>query len=196
MQHCCKKRTVNVLPTYYLHFKAKPHQKLDNEGAKQGSSIPSSRFKVSFNPVIPMVIFGIPCILSISNLAYCFVLKSRIPNPESRIPNPGLQKRRILHPDKPIGETRQWISFFRVLSMSRSQWGSGTTKKSTVNSLLTDTCLRRTPGVGLCRFSVNYTRLIQQQDGKVSWRRESAQKGLNTTSGAQFPALPLVKPVV
>ena len=34
------------------------------------------------------------------------------------------------------------------------------------------------------------------QDGNVSWRRESARKGLNTTSGAQFAALPLVKPVV
>ena len=94
-------------------------------------------------------------------LASRVYFKSRIsPTVCVKIPNPGLQKRRILHPDKPIGETRQWISFFRVLSMSRSQWGSGTTKKSTVNSLLTDTCLRRTPGVGLCRFSVNYTRLI------------------------------------
>ena len=33
-------------------------------------------------------------------------------------------------------------------------------------------------------------------DGKVSWRRESARKGPNTTSIAQFAALPLVKPVV
>ena len=33
-------------------------------------------------------------------------------------------------------------------------------------------------------------------DGNVSWRRESARKGLNMTSGAQFAALPLVKPVV
>ena len=41
--------------------------------------------------------------------------------------------------------------------MSRSQWGSGTTKKSTVNSVLTDIYLRRTPGVGPCRFLVNYT---------------------------------------
>ena len=40
------------------------------------------------------------------------------------------------------------------------------------------------------------TRLIEQQDGNVSWRRESARKGLNTTSDAQFAALPLVKPVV
>ena len=39
-------------------------------------------------------------------------------------------------------------------------------------------------------------RLILQQDGNVSWRRETARKGLNTTSGAQFAALPLVKPVV
>ena len=39
-------------------------------------------------------------------------------------------------------------------------------------------------------------RLIQQQDGKVSWLLESARKGLNTTSGAQFAALPLVKPMV
>ena len=38
-------------------------------------------------------------------------------------------------------------------------------------------------------------RLIQQQDGNVSWRRESTRKGLNTTSGAQFAALPLVKMV-
>ena len=97
-----------------------------------------------------MVILGIPCILSISNLASILLFCVKIPNP-------GLQKRHIPHPDKPIGETRQWISFFRVLSMSRSQWGSGTTKKSTVNSLLTDTCLTRTPGVGPCRFLVNYT---------------------------------------
>ena len=31
---------------------------------------------------------------------------------------------------------------------------------------------------------------------EVCWRRESAQKGLNTTSGPQFASLPLVKPVV
>ena len=97
-----------------------------------------------------MVILGIPCILSISNLASILLFCVKIPNP-------GLQKRHIPHPDKPIGETRQWISFFRVLTMSRSQWGIGTTKKSTVNSLLTDTCLTRTPGVGPCRFLVNYT---------------------------------------
>ena len=30
----------------------------------------------------------------------------------------------------------------------------------------------------------------------VSWRREGARKGLNAISGAQFAALPLVKPVV
>ena len=41
-----------------------------------------------------------------------------------------------------------------------------------------------------------YIRLILQQDGNVIWRRESARKGLNTISGAQFAALPLVKPVV
>ena len=39
-------------------------------------------------------------------------------------------------------------------------------------------------------------RLIKQQDGNVGWQRESARRGLNTTSGAQFVALPLVKPVV
>ena len=39
-------------------------------------------------------------------------------------------------------------------------------------------------------------RLIQQQGGNGSGRRESARKGLNTTSGAQLAALPLVKPVV
>ena len=33
-------------------------------------------------------------------------------------------------------------------------------------------------------------------DGNVSRGRESAMKGLNTTSGAQFAALPLIKPVV
>ena len=39
-------------------------------------------------------------------------------------------------------------------------------------------------------------RLIQQQGGNGSGRRESVRKGLNTTSGAQLAALPLVKPVV
>ena len=39
-------------------------------------------------------------------------------------------------------------------------------------------------------------RLISHQDGNVGWRRESVEKGLNMTSGAQFAALPLVKPVV
>ena len=38
-------------------------------------------------------------------------------------------------------------------------------------------------------------RLIWQQDGNVIRRRESARKGLNSTFGAQFSALPLVKPV-
>ena len=38
-------------------------------------------------------------------------------------------------------------------------------------------------------------RMTLQQNGSVSWRRERARKGLNTTSGAQFAALPLVKPV-
>ena len=33
-------------------------------------------------------------------------------------------------------------------------------------------------------------------NGNVSWRRESSRKELNATSGAQFVALPLVKPVV
>ena len=37
---------------------------------------------------------------------------------------------------------------------------------------------------------------IGSRDGNVSWGRESAMKGLNTTSGAQFAALPLIKPVV
>ena len=36
-------------------------------------------------------------------------------------------------------------------------------------------------------------RMILQQNGSVSWRRESARKGLNTTSGAQLASLPLVK---
>ena len=40
------------------------------------------------------------------------------------------------------------------------------------------------------------TRLIQQQNENVIWRRESAQKGLNSTSGTQFAALTLVNPVV
>ena len=38
-------------------------------------------------------------------------------------------------------------------------------------------------------------RLIKQQNGNISWRQESARKGLNATSGAQFAALSLVKPV-
>ena len=45
-------------------------------------------------------------------------------------------------------------------------------------------------------ISVGDNRLIKQQDENVSWRRESARKGLNLTSGAQFASLPLVKPVV
>ena len=36
----------------------------------------------------------------------------------------------------------------------------------------------------------------EKQNGNVIWRRESARKGLNSTSGAQFAALSLVKPVV
>ena len=36
----------------------------------------------------------------------------------------------------------------------------------------------------------------KQQDGKVIWRQASARKGLNSTSGTQFAALPLVSPVV
>ena len=43
---------------------------------------------------------------------------------------------------------------------------------------------------------VPHNRLIYQQEGNVSWRRESAQKGLNPASRAQFAALPYVKPVV
>ena len=37
---------------------------------------------------------------------------------------------------------------------------------------------------------------FSNKNGNVSWRRESARKGLNATSGAQFADLPLVKPVV
>ena len=44
-------------------------------------------------------------------------------------------------------------------------------------------------------FLLKYIRLIQQQDGNASCRRESVRKGLNTTSGAQFAPLPF-KPVV
>ena len=60
--------------------------------------------------------------------------------------------------------------------------------------------------VNFCTMSVQYStkqevptlynRLIWQEDGNVSRGRESARKGLNTTSGVQFAALPLVKPVV
>ena len=42
--------------------------------------------------------------------------------------------------------------------------------------------------------SLRNIRMILQQNGSVSWRRESARKGLNTTSGAQLASLPLVKP--
>ena len=54
-------------------------------------------------------------------------------------------------------------------------------------------CTAIVSGLGLI---VCFIRLIWQQDGNVSWRRESARKGLNATSGAQFAALRLVKPVV
>ena len=40
------------------------------------------------------------------------------------------------------------------------------------------------------------SRLIKQQNGNVIRRRESPRKGLNSTSGAQFAALPLVKRAV
>ena len=43
---------------------------------------------------------------------------------------------------------------------------------------------------------MNPIRPIWRQNGNVIWRRESARKGLNSTSGAQFAAQPLVKPVV
>ena len=46
-------------------------------------------------------------------------------------------------------------------------------------------------GMGDC-----FIRLIKQQNGNVSLRRESARKGLHTTSGAQFAALLLVKSFV
>ena len=42
----------------------------------------------------------------------------------------------------------------------------------------------------------NKNSLIWQQNGNVSWRWESALKGVNAISGAQFSALPLTKPVV
>ena len=41
-----------------------------------------------------------------------------------------------------------------------------------------------------------FNRLIWQQNGNVISRRESARIGLISTSGAQFAAQPLVKPVV
>ena len=37
---------------------------------------------------------------------------------------------------------------------------------------------------------------FSNRTGNVSWRRQNARKGLNTTSGAQFAVVPLVKPVV
>ena len=46
------------------------------------------------------------------------------------------------------------------------------------------------------RDGIVFNGLIQQQNGNVIWRRQSARKGLNSTSGAQFAAQPLVKPVV
>ena len=39
-------------------------------------------------------------------------------------------------------------------------------------------------------------RLIQQQNVNVIWWQESTQKGLKSTSGAQFASLALIKPVV
>ena len=74
-----------------------------------------------------------------------------------KITNPGLQKRQIPYPHKPIGDPRQWISFSESCQCLGPNGVVWTTKKSPVNSVLTDTCLRRTPGVGPCRFLVNYT---------------------------------------
>ena len=37
---------------------------------------------------------------------------------------------------------------------------------------------------------------FRKKDGNVIWRRVSARKGRNSTSGTQFSALPLVNPVV
>ena len=52
----------------------------------------------------------------------------------------------------------------------------------------------------MCYFLIvltnSHIRLLQQQNGNVIWRRESARKGISSTSGAQFVAQPLVKPVV
>ena len=44
------------------------------------------------------------------------------------------------------------------------------------------------------RSLVTIVRLIKQQNGNVTWWRKSARKGLNSTSGAQFAALLLLKP--
>ena len=60
------------------------------------------------------------------------------------------------------------------------------------HSLVVHSILRKTLDPPLKQ----YNRLIWQQDGNVSWRRESARRRLNTTSGAQFSPLPLVKPDV
>ena len=65
---------------------------------------------------------------------------------------------------------------------------------NTKNRLKLSKFLDLNPSRRLIRISD--IRLIWQRDGNVSWRRESARKGLNTTSCAQFAALPLVKPVV
>ena len=122
------------------------------ESPQQGSSIPLSQHKISLNPVIPRVISGIPCILSILNLALiCFLFLStglqlrQIPHPEKstedpqneagnpdcylrhpasrayfqyqvsppycfKIPNPGLQIRRISDPEKPFDDPQLLIS--------------------------------------------------------------------------------------
>ena len=54
-------------------------------------------------------------------------------------------------------------------------------------------CLSSLLGRSHCGFK---NRVIWQQNENVIWRRESARKGLNSTSGTQFGTLPLVKPVV
>ena len=54
-------------------------------------------------------------------------------------------------------------------------------------------CLSSLLGRSHCGFK---KRVIWQQNENVIWRRESARKGLNSTSGTQFGTLPLVKPVV
>ena len=96
-----------------------------------------------------------------------------------------------------IGEIKTWNTRFHALiQFDLQSFDQNILCFSRVKPLLSGPPNKRTPSFKrtLSRVMVVLDYVLEIRT--VIWRQESARKGLNSTSGAQFASQPLVKPVV